>query len=322
MCALFEGLREIGQVASAISKIVKRADCVIARLPSVIGLLSAAASVRHGKPLAVEVVGNAWEANIYHGARIGPIIAPIEHLICKAFVKRAKISIYITTDYLQRVYPTKGHVFVCPNVQIDEIVPADRVKGRLVKSASSKWIFGLVGSLDVSYKGHETAITALAKLKQSLPQADLRLQFAGGGDPARWERLAIAAGVSENVDFLGTISPGEPMRRWYDSVDIVMQPSQVEAQGRAIIEAMSRGKPVVATRTGGIPELISEDCLVRVADANELAERTSALVRNSAHYEAIALRNLTASRAFLKPAIERQRKKAFDCLRTQIDSVN
>lgn len=311
------GLRRLKQVRSEIAEIVTEADCVVARLPSAIGMLAAVAARRHGKPFAIEVAGNAMEANLFHGSRIGPLVAPIEHMMCRAIVKMAPITIYITTDYLQRIYPTAGRAFICPNVYIEEVISSTGALRR-PKAVTDQWTLGLVGSLDVSYKGHEVAIAALSKLKEKLPHVDLRLQFAGGGSTEKWQRMAAAAGVGDRVEFLGTIPPGAAMREWYDTVDIMIHPSQVEAQGRSIIEAMSRGRPVVASRVGGIPELIAGEYLVDARDADGLAEIAAKLIIAPDRYMAAAARNLEKAKTFLKPTVERQRTKAFDCLWSQI----
>ena len=50
---------------------------------------------------------------------------------------------------------------------------------------------------------------------------------------------------------------------YYDSIDIYVQPSKQEGLPRAVIEAMSRGCPVLGTDIAGIPELIQERCLFK-----------------------------------------------------------
>lgn len=315
------GLRLIGRVRAEIAAIVAKADCVVVRLPSTIGLLCAVEAARQGKPFVVEVVGNAFEANLHHGAVIGPAIALIEHTLCKMVVRRAPAAVYITQRYLQSLYPTNGRVFVCPNVQIDEVA-TQAAAARPSRLETDRWTLGLVGSLDVNYKGHGVAISALAQMKARMPHAELRLEFVGGGDPARWRRAARAAGVANDVKFLGTLPPGAAMKAWHDTIDIVLQPSQVEAQGRSIIEAMSRGRPVLASTAGGIPELLSNDCLIDPRDAVGLADLATALIQNSECYEATARRNLEVSKDFLKPVVERQRAEVFEYLRSQISSMS
>jgi len=57
-----------------------------------------------------------------------------------------------------------------------------------------------------------------------------------------------------------------------DDVDIYIQPSRQEGLPRALIEAMSRGCPAVGSTAGGIPELLSPECLHQPGDHARLAE--------------------------------------------------
>lgn len=85
-----------------------------------------------------------------------------------------------------------------------------------------------------------------------------RIEFLGEGNPDRWIKLAKEHGIYENTKFLGTLPSGDAVFKWMDNLDVYLQPSSAEAQGRAIIEAMSRGCPVIASRVGRIPELIDQ----------------------------------------------------------------
>lgn len=311
------GLRRLGRVRAEISRIIAEADCVIARLPSAIGLLCVAEAKRRKCPLLVEVVGNAFQANVHHGSKVGRLTAPLEHALCKAAIWGAPAAVYITDGYLQKVYPTTGRVFVCPNVEI--VNALERLPPRRAEHTEHlRWTLGLIGSLDVRYKGHGVAIAALAILRARLPEIDVRLQFVGGGDPSPWRQAGEYAGVSDRIEFVGTLSPGQPVRDWHDSVDIVLQPSQVEAQGRSIIEAMSRARPVLAGAVGGIPELLTRECLVDPADAEALAAKVARLILEPDYYAATAQRNLERSKDFLKPVVEARRAEAFEFLRAQI----
>ena len=71
------------------------------------------------------------------------------------------------------------------------------------------------------------------------------------------------------------------MLPFYAACDVICVPSGSEAFGRTIIEAMAGGVPVVATRVGGIPEIIDDgDCgnLVEFGDGVELRDRVRRLL--------------------------------------------
>jgi glycosyltransferase involved in cell wall biosynthesis len=60
----------------------------------------------------------------------------------------------------------------------------------------------------------------------------------------------------------------------YHDCDVYCQPSVVEAQGQALLEALASGRPVVATRAGGPPEYVDERCgaLVDPLDVGSIAD--------------------------------------------------
>src|SRR5699024_1599456 len=153
----------------------------------------------------------------------------------------------ITKQYLQKVYPTKGKSYVCSNVKVTPISGADVVKRCEKYRQEAIKRIGLIGSLDVNYKGHDVALKVLQKLIYDFGLTEIFIDFVGAGDSSRWLELADSLGVKDHVIFKGSIPPGDHVMKWIDSIDILLQPSKTEAQGRAIIEAMSRGCPVVAS---------------------------------------------------------------------------
>lgn len=84
-----------------------------------------------------------------------------------------------------------------------------------------------------------------------------------------------AAGLRSRVHFTGYLKDPEDIPRWYRSLSVVVCPSRVEGFGLPCLEAMASGCPVVATRTGAWPELITEGRdghLVPCRDADSLAD--------------------------------------------------
>ena len=73
-----------------------------------------------------------------------------------------------------------------------------------------------------------------------------------GPERRRLEAVASNAGVSEKVQFTGRVSEAEKTRL-LASCRVFAMPSLFESYGLAVAEAMSWGKPVVASRVGGLP---------------------------------------------------------------------
>jgi N-acetyl-alpha-D-glucosaminyl L-malate synthase BshA len=109
--------------------------------------------------------------------------------------------------------------------------------------------------------------------------ADVRLLMVGDG-PERGpaEHLAWTLGVGSHVEFLGKQNHVE---RLIPLAHVLLMPSEMESFGLAALEAMACGVPAVATRVGGVPELITDGkdgFLADVGDIAGLAKRVLTLV--------------------------------------------
>ena len=62
------------------------------------------------------------------------------------------------------------------------------------------------------------------------------------------------------------------MFEWIDNLDILVMPTLAESLGRAVIEAMSRGCPVIGSIETALPEQIGSDCITYARNADSIAE--------------------------------------------------
>lgn len=131
-------------------------------------------------------------------------------------------------------------------------------------------------------KAHDTLIDALAQIVHLPWQA----RFVGGDDFdsawARYLRGKVAAhSLTTRIEFVGTIAD---LGREYAQADIFVLPSSFEGYGMAFAEALSFGLPIVAARTGAVPDLVPESAgiLVPPANASELANALSRLLTDPA----------------------------------------
>jgi len=129
-------------------------------------------------------------------------------------------------------------------------------------------------------------VRAFAKVRE---QVDAELVLAGDGpDRGPAERLAQELGVSEHARFLGK---QDHMELLIPSMHALHLPSETEAFGLAALEAMACGVPPVATRTGGLPDLIThgvDGFMEPVGDIDAQAERLVELLTDSRLHSQIA----------------------------------
>ena len=131
-------------------------------------------------------------------------------------------------------------------------------------------------------KGIETLLKAVAK---SDTASAIELRIAGDGDiRARLEQEATEAGLDQ-VRFLGRVPP-EDMGPLVQGASFVVVPSEwYENAPMSILEAFAYGKPVIAARIGGIPELVSDGengLLFEPGNADELRQAMERLISNPA----------------------------------------
>ena len=132
-----------------------------------------------------------------------------------------------------------------------------------------------VGRL-IPIKGHIVLLRAFAQAKKELPALELDIAGRGPLEPAL-RALARELGVAESVSFLGHVTP---IQGAIEQSAVVVVPSMGEGFGMVALEAMERGRAVIASRVGGLPEIVVDGAtglVVPPEDAHALAEAMLAL---------------------------------------------
>jgi glycosyltransferase involved in cell wall biosynthesis len=130
----------------------------------------------------------------------------------------------------------------------------------------------------VPEKGADVLVRAFGKVVVQLPQARL-LVVGGGPEEGRLRRLIAELGLSSSVTLLGYL-PHPEMDRYFETAWVQVVPSRwAEPFANVALEAMMRGTAVVASRSGGLTEIVQDGqtgLLVTPDDVDALAQ---ALVR-------------------------------------------
>ena len=126
-----------------------------------------------------------------------------------------------------------------------------------------------VGNL-VAVKGLESLIDACALLCDR--GARFRCCLIGIG-PLRQSllRQIASAGLERVIELLGPRALAE-LPDWYRAASVFVLPSRSEGIPNVILEALACGTPVVASRVGGIPEILNESSMVPPGDSEALAD--------------------------------------------------
>jgi len=117
-------------------------------------------------------------------------------------------------------------------------------------------------------KDHATLLRAAARARALRP--DLHWVVAGTGPLAgRLDALRRTLGVEDRTHFIGWTERPEALLA---AADVVVISSAEEGLGTVALDALALGKPVVATRGGGLPEIVAAEWLAPVGDAEALAQ--------------------------------------------------
>lgn len=296
-------------ISSQIKKVLDECDCAIIRLPSTIGEIACVEAEKIKRPYLVEVVGCPFDSLWNHSLK-GKLIAIPKYIITKRRVKKAPYAIYVTNEFLQRRYPCNGRIIGCSDVALTEF--NDNILNKRIDKINnlqkdSKLIIGTVAAVDVRYKGQQFVIKAISELKKQ-GISNVEYHLVGGGDNSYLKNIAKKYGVINEVKFLGPL-PHQEIFEFLNNVDLYVQLSKQEGLPRAVVEAMSRGCPIIGSTAGGIPELIDKEFLVRPKDSKELSRKILELVRNKDLMKEQATRNYEKSKEYSKNILDIRREE-------------
>lgn len=303
-----------GKSNKIIKKNIINNDYIIIRLPSIIGIKACQYCNKYKKKYLIEMVGCPFDSLWNYGGIKAKLIAPILTLITKILVKKSKNVLYVSNVFLQKRYPNNKNTIGVSDVKIDK--PDKKILDKRIKKINSYdentiYKFGLIGSLKINYKGHDTAIKALSRLKDKI---NFELHFLGSSDDRsinKWKQLATKYGIEKNIYFDGVLPGGKPVFNWMDDMDFYLIPSLQEGLPRALVEAMSRASVCIGAKTGGIVELLESDSIIRRKDDKAMSILIDNLIGNKSKMIDVATRNFNFSRNYEEEKLLLKRRKFY-----------
>lgn len=311
-----ENMFKIHKAKEIIKNAVLKSDYIVVRLPSITGFIAIDFAKKYNKPYLTEVVACPWDAYWNHSFK-GKLFAPLMYYKTKKRVWNSEYVIYVTNNFLQKRYPSKGIGISCSNVSLKEF--DNKVLDRRMEKIKNlkpggKIIIGTTAAVNVRYKGQQYVIQALGKLKKK-GITNYEYQLVGAGDQSYLKSIAQKYDVVDQVKFLGPKRHDEVFK-WLDTIDIYVQPSKQEGLPRALIEAMSRGVPSIGAKTAGIPELLSSDCIFSNSknNINEICDLLTNFTQEKMRYQ--AKKNFVEAKKYEFSLLENKRRKFFEKFKT------
>ena len=171
---------------------------------------------------------------------------------------------------------------------------------------AGKFLVGYAGAMDDPTKGHSILLQSARLLQSDFP--NIQFILLGGG---RLEHeLRQQAHDLSNVHFTGWV---ENPITWIAAFDIFAFPSLREGLGSVLLDVLHAGCPVVASKVGGIPEIITKDCgiLVPPEDSKTLAEELARLYRSRELRTRLAHAGILRSERYSPTLMAQRYKKVY-----------
>jgi glycosyltransferase involved in cell wall biosynthesis len=214
----------------------------------------------------VEVHGDWRTATRHYGSRLRRVAAPIADRVAEAALRHAD-RVRVVGAFTERLVREAGY-----GGEVDRFVAFRDfrdVLGRPPTPAPSDPVVAYVGGFERA-KGLDVLLDAWPAVLERVPSA--RLEVAGPGRPSaevRQRLRAERASVREHG-----VLPADGVATLLDAATCLVMPSRSEGLGRAALEAHGRGRPVVASAAGGLPEVVQDGetgRLVPTGDPDALA---------------------------------------------------
>lgn len=173
-----------------------------------------------------------------------------KNLITHAAYKQASCVVALTRDIGRHLRPLNGNVEINPSSWMDAPVDENKIRS-LRESVRGRFVVAHPAGL-LPIKNHAVILAAARILQdKNLPVVFWLL----GKGPLENELKAQSRGL-RNIDWLGH---KDDVSNYISAADIVVLPSLMEGLGGALLEAYHRGKPVIGSAVGGMPEIISSE---------------------------------------------------------------
>lgn len=317
-------LRRYFQIAAAVKKAVKEADAFLLHVPGRAATFLERNLRKRNIPYAVEVVADPWDVGAPGSVKffLRPLLRRISRRNLVRQCRNAFAATYVTKYGLQRRYPPGGWSTYFSDVILpDKIIIDDTVLEAKIATTKAKLASKIplrvcyAGTMSQLYKAPDVLIDAVGQCIGDGFQLEL-VMLGDGQYRNQLENQAAELGITEQVKFLGLLPAGKAVYEQFDKADLFILPSHQEGMPRALVEAMARGLPCLASNVGGIPELLEPEDMVSPGDAKLLAAKIESVLKDTDRLEKMSRRNIKTAVSYRYDILNQRRiefhKKLFE----------
>lgn len=237
------------------------------------GLLSFLPYAFRDKPYVVSLRGSdvpgydPYNKKLQH---LHKLLLPLNRRVCRRAARVVALSQSLKSMALAKMPELK--IDVIPNgIEVDHFQPL-----KCYNEDKKGFLFITVSRL-VNRKGIDLILRALKDLKEE-NEENLELLVVGTGNcQSELKKLAVELGLGKSIHFHGYCDR-QKLPELYNKACAFILPSHAESFGMVFGEAMACGLPIIGTNTGGIPDLVAEDCGILV-DCDNVEQIKDAIVK-------------------------------------------
>lgn len=306
-------LRNFRKIRKTINAVVTPQRAVIYRVPSQSAML-ASFGIAAKQGFALEVVGDpldVFNAGITNGP-LDKTLGWVSYTGLRYMARNALAACYVTKEYLQRRYPVSNGALSVGCSDIELPAASYVTQARVFDTPGKQLVF--VGSFSQMYKGPDLLIRAISHLKKQGQTYNVTM-LGGGIFLQEMQALAKKLECSELIHFAGEVEHADVIQ-YLDNADAFVMPSRTEGLPRALIEAMARGLPCIASNVGGIPELLDNATVVENNNWSQLAQKIHGLLSSPESMSQASMRNLEYAKLY---ELELLAKKRGDFYQSYFD---
>lgn len=298
---------------------VNASDAVIGRVPSQLARIASHYAQKMKKPCMIEVIGDPQEALVHINNSVPyRLVSWLEMLRLKQLTQIAEFGAYVSR-HLREKYPIRN-ANACVVVSDIRLSRHDIKQEKIFLTCPTPIKIIQVASL-LAYKRHQDLIQACRLVTDM--GISIEIHFVGGGSRRQeLETLCQQLRVGENIRFHGHVADRQFLIKLLDDSDLFVLTSATEGLPRAILEAMSRGLPVIATQIPGVMELIRESESFPVGDVKALANLIVILAKNPDRMMEMSHFSIETAKQYTNEILSLRRMHLYSLLREKAAYIN
>lgn len=312
----WEYFARMHEIQASFNKAISGCDCAILRIPDQMSFQIFHKIRKNKIPCAVEVVAHSWELFAPGTTKtlLRPILRILWDILQKKTCKTADGVSYVTERYIQQRYPS--NILGNKDRFESSYTSANLSECFFYKPRESenfnKEVLTLVhiSGINNSAKGHAELLDAISAIKKK--GKFFKVIFVGGGTMLDYyKEFTKKLNLTEEVSFYGNVSDSDYIASILKEADIFVLPTMTEGLPRVVLEAMASGLPCIATKVGGIPELLSDRCLVEPNNSEMLEKKILEIADNIEILQEESFYNFIKVSNNYHPRVVQQKRRDF-----------